>query len=120
MVRCLLKGEGGMDCPAEEDPVKDVIEDEPITPTIETENKNDCASCFETNNFFCKDGAGYCVSMQDGRAECKNDATMIKKVVGCSSGVVPPPVNPSPIDCKERKKITGKMKFKSKHNMEVW
>jgi len=56
--RCLLKGEGGMDCPAEEDPVKDVVEDEPV--------------------------------------------------------------NPSPIDCTERKKITGKMKFKSKHNMEVW
>ena len=119
MVRCLLKGEGGMDCPAEEDPVKDVIQDEPITPTIETD---DCASCFEKDNFFCKDGAGYCVSIQDGRAECKNDATMIKRVVGCSSGVVPvdPPVNPSPIDCTERKKITGKKKFTSKHNMEVW
>merc|ERR1711865_1255194 len=46
----------------------------------------DCASCFDNDQFFCQDGAGYCVST---RAECKNDATMIKKVVGCSSIVDP-------------------------------
>ena len=45
-----------------------------------------CASCFGNDQFFCQDGAGYCVST---RAECKNDATMIKKVVGCSSIVDP-------------------------------
>jgi len=45
-----------------------------------------CASCFGNDQFFCQDGAGYCVST---RAKCKNDATMIKKVVGCSSVVDP-------------------------------
>ena len=43
----------------------------------------ECASCFDKDQFFCKDGAGYCVSTKNGRAECKNDATMIKQVVGC-------------------------------------
>ena len=65
----VINSKGGVICDATND----------VTPPGE------CESCFEKDQIFCKDGAGYCVSTKDARTECKNDATMIKKVVGCSS-----------------------------------
>ena len=69
------------------DPEEEIVDPEDETDdTTDDDTTGDCASCFDNDQFFCQDGAGYCVST---RAECKNDATMIKKVVGCSSIVDP-------------------------------
>merc|ERR1712070_205827 len=44
-----------------------------------------CKACFKKGQVFCKDGTGYCVAKKGSRGACKNDATLIKKVVGCKS-----------------------------------
>ena len=56
-----------------------------------------CGTCLDSGKHFCKDGNGYCVT---SRAECKNDATMIKDEVGCME-------QKSPLDIIYEKWIKG-------------